>query len=187
MPRRIAHPRLLRAAGFSAAALTLAALAHRAGGGPAPDAGVLLLGAAALLAAAYALAGRPRSTAVIAGLVATSQVGLHLAWSSTGPQAGSLAECVAHELASPLSGGAMTACHALAALALAVLLERGERWTFAAARSLARRTGGASPLRVRLLGAEPPRPARRPAARAVPPWRRPLAGGRATCGPPARA
>jgi hypothetical protein len=187
MVGRAALPRTVRAGGFAVAALVLAGLAHRAGGGATPAPGALAGTAAGLTAVAYALAGRPRSTRLIAALVLASQLALHVAWQATDSAGQGLVSCVAHGVPSHTEGAAMTVFHALAAIAVAVVLQRGERWTFALVRTVARRSARRrSPI-------DPARPApavrlaRRGPVAWTPSWRLQLAGGRATCGPPAMA
>ncbi|MFD7728955.1 hypothetical protein ACFV6F_01015 [Kitasatospora phosalacinea] len=69
--------RLLRAVPFALVCTLVAALGHaRAGGAVAPD--VLLLGFAAVCAAAALVGGRERSLAAIAAALGTGQLGLHL-------------------------------------------------------------------------------------------------------------
>jgi len=179
--------RLLRASAFALAVVALALLAHRAGGATLPGAGAIAGGAAATVAVAFALAGRRRTPRAIGALVATSQLALHALWELAGSEPASIVGCVAHDTGSALGTAAMATCHALAALAVAILLERGERWAFAtlrvvrrAARSL-RRAPGARATR------EPRASRVRALDRALPAWRVPLAGGRSTCGPPASA
>lgn len=188
MPVSTTPLRALRAAAFTLAVGVLALLAHRAGGATLPGPGSIAAGALATLVAAFALAGRRRSPALIGTLVAASQLGLHALWELGGSQPTSIAGCVAHDTGSPLGTAAMAACHTLAALAVAILLERGERWAFAtlravgrAARALRRAPRARAACEPQVSGPRTPR------ALPVLAWRVPLAGGRSTCGPPATA
>lgn len=181
--------RAVRAVAFAAAAVVLAVSAHRAGGGAVP--GPLAAGGAslALASAAWLLAGRQRSLGVIAGAVLASQVALHVLFAGAAHDPGAILGCVSHAGAGQVSTPVMLGCHAVAALALALLLERGEAWACRVVSAVARRTrllrdGPASVLVV------PPSPLRAILAagdRARGAWLRPLASGRSACGPPCAA
>src|SRR5262249_35075135 len=103
--------RAVRALAFAAAALVLAVLAHRAGGGDVPAAPALGLGASRVFAAAWLAAGRQRSVGVIAAAVLGSQTALHAAFESSAHDAGSLLGCVSHAGVGEVSTPAMLACH----------------------------------------------------------------------------
>ena len=173
--------RAVRAAAFGAAALVLAVSAHRAGGGVVPGVPALTGGAAALIAAAWLLAGRQRSIGAIAGAVLASQALLHVLFAGAARDPGAILGCVSHAGTGQVSMPVMLACHAVAALALALLLERGEAWACRVVSAVAGRTrllrrapavaalaSAASPLRAALGPATtsrtPPGCARSPAA-----------------------
>lgn len=69
--------RLARSAAFSAMCMILAVLAHKVGGGAGPSAWGMTLGGCAVLGVSFALAGRERSPAPIAGLLVAAQAALH--------------------------------------------------------------------------------------------------------------
>nr|WP_055502730.1 hypothetical protein [Nonomuraea pusilla] len=69
--------RLARTAAFAAVCVTLAALAHRLGGGSGPAPATATAGFAAAFAAGLALAGRERSAGSISAVLVAAQFGLH--------------------------------------------------------------------------------------------------------------
>ena len=182
--------RAVRAVAFATAALVLAVSAHRAGGGAVPGLPAVAGGALGIAGAAWLLAGRQRTIGVIAGAVLVSQAALHVLFAGAAHDPGAILGCVSHDGAGQVSTPVMLACHAVAALALALLLERGETW--------ACRVVSAVADRARLLRRAPsiafvatPSPLREALgvgdllARAA--WLRPLASGRSACGPPSPA
>ena len=126
--------------------VALALLAHRAGGATLPGPAAAAGGALALAVAA-ALAGRQR-TPLPSARSSPRQLALHVLFAGAAHEPASIVGCVAHDGAGP-SAPAMAACHALAALAVAILLERGERGRSATSRR---------PRRAGLLRRVPARP-----------------------------
>jgi hypothetical protein len=182
--------RAVRAVAFATAALVLAVSAHRAGGGAVPGLAAVAGGALGLAGAAWPLAGRQRSIGAIAGAVLASQAALHVLFAGAAHDPGAILGCVSHDGVGQVSTPVMLACHAVAALALALLLERGETWACRVVSAAAARAG--------LLRRVPPvalvaslahlRGALGDGdhlARAA--WLRPLASGRSACGPPCAA
>ncbi|MFE1316525.1 hypothetical protein [Kitasatospora phosalacinea] len=99
--------RLLRAVPFALVCTLVAALGHaRAGGAVAPD--VLLLGFAAVCAAAALVGGRERSLAAIAAALGAGQLGLHLLFHFFGGGLGGGAP-MAHAQMAGMAGMAGTA------------------------------------------------------------------------------
>ncbi|NUP64861.1 MAG: MFS transporter [Nonomuraea sp.] len=77
--------RLARTAAFAAVCVTLAALAHMAGGGARPDPSAAALGLAAVSALGLALSGRERSTVTINVVLGVAQFGLHELFAAGSP------------------------------------------------------------------------------------------------------
>ena len=162
---------------FAVATTALGAGAHTAAGGGTPDRAVLVAALVVLALGAHVLTERERGLPAVVAGVAASQAGLHVALLGhhhAGPGAAAV----------PLGGLSMTGAHAVAVLALACWLRRGEAALWAAAR----RVGAA----VLALPAPPAAPLPGAPQRTVPVTRRPavaapllllLAHGRR--GPPA--
>lgn len=135
--------RTLRAGVFAGAAVALAAAAHELGGGSVSAVGAVA-GFLLLLLVARPLAGRARRLPGTAGATALSQLGLHLVFTGAGGScsasghAAHAAHVAVHCAGAPVmthdAGPAMLVAHALAGLALALLLTHGERglWAFLA-------------------------------------------------------
>lgn len=157
--------RLSRAAVVTAATVLLAVAAHTAAGGALPDPLILLgLLALTLLPTAW-LSGRRLTPAAVLGLLGTGQFVLHSAFDGLSEPVASLQLSPAaghvHVLGSVSQGGpvghvhgyspAMFAAHALATLAVGLLIARGEAALWAL-------LGWLAPL-VRLLLVPAPSPA----------------------------
>lgn len=102
----------------------LAVAAHAAAGGGLPSTGVTVVLTVLLAGAGVALADRRRGFAAILGLVAGSQLGMHVLLDN-------LAHAHAPGTAAVASPGAMFATHTAAALVIAVLLAGAEAAVFA--------------------------------------------------------
>jgi hypothetical protein len=189
MTVRPAPLRAVRAVAFATAALVLAVAAHRAGGGAVPGLPALAGGALGLAGAAWLVAGRQRSLPVIAGAVLASQAALHVLFAGAAHDPGAILGCVSHAGAGQVSTPVMLSCHAVAALALALLLERGEAWACRVASAVARGAGllRRAPSISLVASLEPLRAAVDGGDRARAAWLRPLASGRSACGPPCAA
>ena len=177
--------RLARAATFASVAVALSATAHVTGGGGPPGVGVLVLGLGAVLAVAVLVTGHRIGRLTMLGLLAGSQVALHTMFGALGSapagspclsgdhHAAHAAACEPGAMAGHTAAGGtpMLLAHALATVALALLLARGEQilWTLAAALGLtlpARPTPPAPTRRTTPAPADPVRP--RVALRHVP-------------------
>ncbi|RJK94792.1 hypothetical protein [Vallicoccus soli] len=152
--------RLARAAAVAAACTLLPAAGHLGAGGPAPG-GALLAAGALVLAACLALSGARWTTRRLGAVALVAQAGVHalLTGAAAGPGA------ALREAADPV----MAAGHAVGALALAVVLVRGEDALWDAGAGVAAALGRTAPPAV---PAQPPVPGEgvvRPAAPAPPP------------------
>ncbi len=170
--------RLARSVAFSAVCMILAVLAHQVAGGAGPSAWDMTLGGSGVLGVSFALAGRERSAAPIAGLLLAAQAALHelfthgatmravLAGPPGQPATGGMHGLTDHVLhGGGLSAGlGMLIAHLTATLITAWWLALGE----AALWSLLRRAGAAAVRHLRsLLG----HPVRRDLARRAAPGR----------------
>ncbi len=125
--------RLARSAAFTVVCVLLAVGAHWFAGGAAPPLPALLVGGAAVMATATAMAGRERSPWVVIGLLLAAQAFLHELLASLSP---SVESAVAHSHRLGVGAGMLTA-HVTAALVTGWWLSRGE----AALWSILRRIG----------------------------------------------
>jgi len=114
-------PRVLRGVALAGSSAALAVAAHAAAGGSLPAAGPTVALTILLAGLGVALADRQRGLFAILAVVGCSQVGMHVLLSGHAAAA-----------AGPSHPALMTALHALAALATAVLLTGAEGAVFAA-------------------------------------------------------
>ncbi|NKX56417.1 hypothetical protein [Arthrobacter mobilis] len=147
--------RLLRSAAVAAAALSLSAAAHVAGGGTLPEPGILAALAALILLPATVLAGRKLGPASLAGMLGAGQLALHEAFAALGvsghcmpegpaaaihaghtfPGAVASLDCAAAGSVAHAAGGPdMAAAHVLATVLTGLMLLKGEDalWALAA-------------------------------------------------------
>ena len=138
--------RLLRASALGTASLLLASGAHLVGGGHLPGAGVLVVAAALLGLVAAVVTARRCRFGVLALLLAGQQALLHTLFTVAAgaahvqlgtahhaalPRGPGLTAVPAMDMPGP--GWSMWAAHAVATLATAWLLARGEAWLWRAA------------------------------------------------------
>lgn len=129
----------LRAVLFAAVGTALGTSAHHLTSSTPLSAWRVALGAAALLTIGTLGVRRPRSLLAMAPTCAAAQAGLHL-WLTTGQEhsadLGTMPMAHAHETAPQVAHGSwqMTAGHTLAALLVAVLLQRADAACWALAR-----------------------------------------------------
>lgn len=134
--------RLTRSAAFAAVCVSLAALAHVAGGGSSPAPGVVVLALAGAFGLAVLLSGRERSTGTINGALLGAQLGLHeLFGTSLGP-----ADAVSGHAQGLSVGTGMLLAHLLATLVTGWWLARGEAALWSLLRRLGRRLTVLRPL-----------------------------------------
>ncbi|TMR14708.1 MFS transporter [Nonomuraea turkmeniaca] len=127
--------RLARTAAFSAVCVTLAALAHVAGGGSGPEPWAAGLGLAAVAGLGLALCGRERSPATINGVLVVAQFGLHELFAGD-----DTAYVSVHGHGEGLAVDAgMLLAHLTATLITGVWLARGEAALWSVLRRLGRR------------------------------------------------
>jgi hypothetical protein len=158
--------RLVRLTGLGGSSLLLASGAHLAGGGRMPPMLVLALSGAVVALVAAALTARRCRWRLLAGVLGVEQLALHLVFGATapvGPGCGPAVTEAGHHAAVaipgcvPLPGGfgsgmlsdhsaGMWLAHAVAVLATAWLLARGESWLWATA-DLVVRVATAAPVR----------------------------------------
>jgi hypothetical protein len=136
--------RAVRVAVLGGASLLLASSAHAIGGGDLPGPGLLAVAAVVLGLVAVPLTGRRCRTGVLLGVLGVQQTLLHLLFSSAAAHPTcepSGLQAAAHQLgaacgmhgAMPMTesgstGWAMVIAHAVATVATAWLLGRGEAW-----------------------------------------------------------
>ena len=161
--------RTLRGVALAIVSAALAAAAHAASGGGAPDGALTVLLTVGIAAAGTALADRRRGPLAVLGAVAVTQLILHLLLDALG----------GHHTAPPAASGIiMTVAHAAAVVVTAALLVGAESALFTMAAAL-RRVLGALPLPRALPVAWPTtvlRPAALPVATAQPAVLRALLG-----------
>ena len=149
--------RLARAGVFGGASLFLATAGHVVGGGTLPGAGLLALTAIGLALLSVTLTVRRLRFGVLLAALGLEQLLLHLLFHAS-TTAATCASVImpGHTMSTAVCGsGTSTAAswpmllgHALAVLATAWLLARGERWLWAVADRI-HRYAGAAPGRVR--------------------------------------
>lgn len=136
--------RVVRAGGLGGASLLLAGGAHLAGGGTLPGPGLLVVVAALVGLTAVTITGRRCRLPLLLGVLGLQQLGLHYLFDLVSASPALDAACPTagpHHLmshgcwsASATTSGAdemgwaMVAAHAVAVLATAALLSRGEAW-----------------------------------------------------------
>ena len=149
--------RLARAGVFGGASLFLATAGHIVGGGTLPGAGLLTLTAIGLALMSVTLTVRRLRFGVLVAALGVEQLVLHLLFHASTTAATCAAVTMpGHTMSTAVCGsGASSAAswpmvigHALAVLATAWMLARGERWLWAVADRL-RRYAGSAPGRVR--------------------------------------
>ena len=154
--------RLARAGVFGGASLFLATAGHVVGGGTLPGAGLLALTAIGLALLSVSLTARRLRFGVLLAILGLEQLLLHLLFhASTTPATCASVIMPGHTMSTAVCGSGTSSAtswpmvlgHALAVLATAWLLARGECWLWAVADRI-HRYAGASPDRVRR-----PRPA----------------------------
>ncbi|HEX4815694.1 MAG TPA: MFS transporter [Nonomuraea sp.] len=127
--------RLARAATFSAVCVTLAALAHVAGGGAEPEPWAAALGFGVTAVLGLLLCGRERSAATINLVLVAAQFGLHDLFAG-----GDSAYIVVHAHAQGLAVDAgMLVAHLTATVVTGLWLARGEAVLWALLRLVGRR------------------------------------------------
>lgn len=114
--------RVLRGAVLAVTSAALAVVAHTAGGGTAPDAGLTALLTVGVAAVGVALASKRRSTRAILAVLAAAQLATHV-----------ILSLGAMDMPSHVNGLIMLAAHALAVLVSAVLLGHADDALFLAA------------------------------------------------------
>lgn len=147
--------RLARAGVFGGASLFLATAGHVLGGGTLPGAGMLALTAVGLGLLAVTLTGRRLRFGVLVTALGVEQLLLHLLFHA----ASTATTCATLVMPGHTMGGGSSVCgtgtasaggwsmllgHALAVLATAWLLARGERWLWAVVDRIHRCTGSAT-------------------------------------------
>ena len=148
--------RLARAGVFGGASLFLATAGHVVGGGTLPGAGLLALTAIGLALLSVTLTVRRLRFEVLLAALGVEQILLHLLFhASTTAATCAPVLMPGHTMSTVCGMGAATAAswpmllgHALAVLATAWLLARGERWLWAVADRI-HRYAGSAPGRVR--------------------------------------
>ena len=149
--------RLARAGVFGGASLFLATAGHLVGGGTLPGAGLLALTAIGLALLSVTLTVRRLRFGVLLAALGLEQVLLHLLFHASTTAATCAAVIMpGHTMSSAVCGSAaptaaswpMVIGHALAVLATAWMLARGERWLWSVAERI-HRYAGSAPGRVR--------------------------------------
>ena len=148
--------RLARAGVFGGASLFLATAGHVVGGGTLPGAGLLALAAIGLALLSVTLTVRRLRFEVLLAALGVEQILLHLLFHASTTAAtcapvlmpGHTMSTVCGMGASTTASWPMVLGHALAVLATAWLLARGERWLWAVADRI-HRYAGSAPGRVR--------------------------------------
>lgn len=145
--------RLARAGVFGGASLFLATAGHVLGGGTLPGAGLLALTAIGLALLAVTLTARRVRFGVLLTALGVEQLLLHLLFHAStaattcaavampGHGMGAAGGTVCGTGSASAAGGSMLLGHALAVLATAWLLARGERWLWATVDRIHRSTG----------------------------------------------
>jgi hypothetical protein len=142
--------------------MVLATAAHLSAGGALPGAGVLGISTFVVGLLALTLTARRCGFWLLGGVLAVEQIVLHEVFATTSMSTGSctplgaidhstaMAACVTaqHEAVAGMGSGMLVA-HALATLATAWVLARGERWLSRLADSIVRAASAAPTLRVR--------------------------------------
>ncbi|RGA04654.1 MFS transporter [Microbispora triticiradicis] len=115
--------RLARSAAFTVVCVLLAVGAHWFAGGATPTLRALLVGGAAVMTTATAMAGRERSPWVVIGLLLSAQAFLHELLASLSPSVETTAVAHSHRLG---VGAGMLTAHVTAAVVTGWWLSRGE-------------------------------------------------------------